>query len=70
MPSDILSHLDSGVTETLRQSGDTDSIKDGMDLSVCSFNPKTLELQYAGAFNNLWVVRKNISVSYKLKKKE
>ena len=69
VPSDILSHLDSGVTETLRQSGDTDSIKDGMDLSVCSFNPKTLELQYAGAFNNLWVVRKNISVSYKLKNK-
>ncbi len=64
-PSDILKHLDSGVTDTLRQSGDTDSIKDGMDLSLCSYNPKTLELQYSGAFNNLWVVRKNISSSYK-----
>jgi len=65
-PSDILQHLDTGVTDTLRQSGDKDSIKDGMDLSLCSYNPKTLELQYAGAFNNLWVVRDKVSSSYKL----
>ena len=65
VPSEILKHLDTGVTDTLRQSADKDSIKDGMDLSLCAFNPKTLELQYAGAFNNLWVVRKNISSSYK-----
>ncbi|MBP7807958.1 MAG: SpoIIE family protein phosphatase [Bacteroidia bacterium] len=64
-PSEILKHLDTGVTDTLRQSADKDSIKDGMDLSLCAYNPKTLELQYAGAFNNLWVVRKNISSSYK-----
>lgn len=64
-PSEILKHLDTGVTDTLRQSADKDSIKDGMDLSLCAFNPKTLELQYAGAFNNLWVVRKNISSSHK-----
>lgn len=63
-PSEILKHLDTGVTDTLRQSADKDSIKDGMDLSLCAYNPKTLELQYAGAFNNLWVVRKNISSSY------
>jgi serine phosphatase RsbU (regulator of sigma subunit) len=63
-PSEILQHLDKGVTDTLRQSGNTDSIKDGMDLSLCTYNPKTLELQYAGAFNNLWLVRKNISSSY------
>lgn len=63
-PSEILKHLDAGVTDTLRQSGDIDSIKDGMDLSLCAYNPKTLELQYAGAFNNLWIVRKNISSSY------
>ena len=69
IPSEILKHLDTGVTDTLRQSGDTESIKDGMDLSLCSYNPKTLELQYAGAFNNLWVVRKNISSSYKLQNK-
>lgn len=66
-PSEILQHLDTGVTETLRQSGDTNSIKDGMDLSLCSYNPKTFELQYAGAFNNLWVVRDKISSTYRPK---
>jgi serine phosphatase RsbU (regulator of sigma subunit) len=68
-PSEILQHLDTGVTDTLRQSADKDSIKDGMDLSLCSYDPKTLELQYAGAFNNLWVVRNNISSSYQPKNK-
>lgn len=63
-PSDILQHLDTGVTDTLRQSGDDESIKDGMDLSLCTYDPEKLELQYAGAFNNLWVVRENISSSY------
>lgn len=64
VPAQILQHLDVGVTDTLRQSDHEDSIRDGMDLSLCSYNPKTLELQFAGAFNNLWLVRKNVSSSY------
>jgi serine phosphatase RsbU (regulator of sigma subunit)/Tfp pilus assembly protein PilF len=67
VPSAILQHLDTGVTETLRQSAEQDSIKDGMDLSLCSYDPKTLVLQYAGAFNNLWIVRKNISSVHQLR---
>jgi serine phosphatase RsbU (regulator of sigma subunit) len=56
-PSDILKHLDAGVTKTLRQSEAGKGVKDGMDLSLCSFNMKTNELQYAGAFNSLYYVR-------------
>lgn len=63
-PSDILQHLDMGVTDTLRQNQADDTIKDGMDLSLCTYNPKTMELQYAGAFNNLWVVRKKFSTTH------
>lgn len=55
-PSEILKHLDAGVTKTLRQSEAGKGVKDGMDLSLCSFNLKTLELQYAGAFNSLYYV--------------
>ena len=66
VPSEILQHLDTGVTDTLRQSGD-DSIKDGMDLSLCTYDPESLMLQYAGAFNNLWIVRRNISSDYTLR---
>jgi serine phosphatase RsbU (regulator of sigma subunit) len=64
VPADILQHLDTGVTDTLRQSSGTESVKDGMDLSLCALNTKTLQLQFAGAFNNLWLVRKNIASSY------
>lgn len=63
-PADILQHLDMGVTDTLRQNQEDDAVKDGMDLSLCTFNSKTKELQFAGAFNNLWVVRKNFSSSH------
>ncbi len=55
-PSDILKHLDAGVTKTLRQSETGQGVKDGMDLSLCSFNLRTFELQYAGAFNSLYYV--------------
>jgi serine phosphatase RsbU (regulator of sigma subunit) len=67
VPADILQHLDAGVTETLRQSADKDSIKDGMDLSLCSYDAKNRLLQYAGAFNNLWIVRKNIASTHSLR---
>ncbi|MFL5764955.1 MAG: tetratricopeptide repeat protein [Bacteroidia bacterium] len=57
VPSDILKHLDYGVTKTLRQSGDGKGVKDGMDLSLCSLDKKTNILQYAGAFNSLYYVK-------------
>ncbi|MBL7893656.1 MAG: SpoIIE family protein phosphatase [Bacteroidia bacterium] len=65
-PSDILQHLDMGVTDTLRQNQEDNAVKDGMDLSLCTYNAHTKELQFAGAFNNLWIVRKNFSSSHKI----
>jgi serine phosphatase RsbU (regulator of sigma subunit) len=65
-PSDILQYLDIGVTDTLRQNQIEGGVKDGMDLSLCTYNTSTKQLQYAGAFNNLWVVRKNFSSSHNL----
>lgn len=55
-PSEILQHLDAGVTKTLRQSENSKGVKDGMDLSLCSIDLNTNELQYAGAFNSLYYV--------------
>jgi len=65
-PSDILQHLDMGVTDTLRQNQEDNAVKDGMDLSLCTYKAHTKELQFAGAFNNLWIVRKNFSSSHKI----
>jgi serine phosphatase RsbU (regulator of sigma subunit) len=58
-PSEILEHLDAGVTKTLRQTEHGKGVKDGMDLSLCSFDTTTNVLQYAGAFNALYYVREN-----------
>jgi phosphoserine phosphatase RsbU/P len=63
-PSDILQFLDIAVNDTLRQSYDPSAVKDGMDLALCNINYKTLTLQYAGAFNSLVLLRKNIASSH------
>lgn len=56
-PSAILKHLDIGINQSLRKTTEENSMKDGMDLSLCSINLKTLELNYAGAYNPLWIVK-------------
>jgi hypothetical protein len=40
-------------------------VKDGMDISLCALNTKTLELQWSGANNPLWILRKKELLKYK-----
>lgn len=63
-PSDILDDLHNEVKNTLQSNNDA-SVKDGMDLALCSFNPKTMKLQYAGAHNQLYLIRNGELVEYK-----
>lgn len=58
-PSLILDEVNKGITQTLRQYEEESTVKDGMDISLCCLNTDTLELQYAGAFNPLWIIRNN-----------
>ena len=64
-PAQILDHLNQGVSETLHQKEENSTSKDGMDIAICSLNPKTLELEYAGAFNPLYLLRNNEIVETK-----
>ncbi len=34
-----------------------EDIKDGMDISICAYNPKTKTIQWAGANNPLWLLQ-------------
>lgn len=55
-PAEILDKTTDLVIETFEKS--EDEVKDGMDISLCSFDPiedKT-KVQFAGANNNLWIV--------------
>ena len=57
-PSDILDRLNSEVTSTLqRTDSEGGAIQDGMDMSLICYNKKTAVLQFAGAFNPLWLIR-------------
>ncbi len=58
-PAKILDEMNNGLSKQLRQQGDSMTVRDGMDLSLCSFDIKTNVLQYAGANNSLWLVRNN-----------
>jgi len=61
-PSKILDRLNTVVEETFRHHGkESDDIKDGMDISLCSLeykNEKSATLNWSGANNPLWIVKK------------
>lgn len=56
-PGKILTELSKGVKDTLHQGLEEGSSKDGMDIALCSYDIKTKTLQYAGAYNPLYLVR-------------
>lgn len=59
-PSVILDELSKGVSETLHQRNYEDSTtKDGMDITLCALDPATYELEFASAYNPLFLVRNN-----------
>ncbi|MDO9185146.1 MAG: SpoIIE family protein phosphatase [Bacteroidia bacterium] len=70
-PAQILDSLNEGVSETLHHGGhehEEGQAKDGMDISFCTIDFKTLELQYAGAYNPLYIIRKGQLIQTKANK--
>ncbi|MBN2273046.1 MAG: SpoIIE family protein phosphatase [Bacteroidales bacterium] len=56
-PAEILNRLNEEVAHTLHQKGE-DIVNDGMDIALVAYDENTHELQYAGAFNPLVMVRR------------
>jgi len=56
----ILNQLREKIMKALHQTGEGSESKDGMDIALCIFNPQTLELQYSGANNPLYIIRNNL----------
>lgn len=56
-PSDIMEKLTDLVVETFAGNGNTEEVKDGMDMAMCSIDIKNRTLEYCGANNPLWIVR-------------
>ena len=55
-PSDILNHVHLSISNTLHQT-ENKEIEDGMDISICLLDTDTNELQFAGAYHPLYIVR-------------
>ena len=53
----ILDHLNESVHKALNKENNLDYIRDGMDLTICSFDLKNLTLQFSGAKNNIYQIR-------------
>ncbi len=55
-PDEILGQLRENIMKCLKQTGADGENKDGMDIALCVFDKKTLELHFAGANNPLYVI--------------
>jgi serine phosphatase RsbU (regulator of sigma subunit) len=58
--SRILNLLRERVMRALHQRGHELENKDAMDMALCVFNPRTMELQYSGANNPLYHLRNRV----------
>ena len=58
-PAEVLNLMRDKIISTLNQSGKVGESKDGMDISICCVDYSNMELRYAAANNNLYVVRKS-----------
>ncbi|MES2133196.1 MAG: GAF domain-containing protein [Bacteroidota bacterium] len=56
-PSEILTHLNKNISDTLRQKVEDSKIRDGMDVAICSIDLENSVLEFAGAFSPLFIVR-------------
>ncbi|MCE3294505.1 MAG: yrrB 5 [Crocinitomicaceae bacterium] len=64
-PSDVLNFLNKELPQNLKSQGKEISIRDGMDMSICSFDFKGMKLYYAGANNPCWIIRQGEIIEIK-----
>jgi serine phosphatase RsbU (regulator of sigma subunit) len=59
--SQVLNELRRQIKHSLRQHGQPDEAKDGIDMALCAIDQKNRTMQYAGAFNPLYLIREEKS---------
>ena len=63
--ANILEHLHQGVRTTLKQNDEGNNGRDGMDLALCKIDKENKIIQFAGAHNPLYLLRKGELIEYK-----
>lgn len=59
VPSTFLDTVNQWLTITLHQSFNESAVRDGMDISLCSLDKKSRQMQFAGAFNGVYIFKKD-----------
>jgi serine phosphatase RsbU (regulator of sigma subunit) len=67
-PAQILKHLSKEVAQALETHDEENKLKDGMDISLCAYHPKTKTLEFAGAYNSMYLVKNGELTEYKADK--
>ncbi len=65
----VLDTLREKIKTSLKQQGNDSESKDGMDIAVCIIDKKNMKLQYSGAHNPLYIIRKEEVTVNTIKKK-
>ncbi len=60
----ILNELRANVKKSLRQTGKENEAKDGMDIALCIIDYQKMQMEYAGAFNSLYLIRDGELIKY------
>ncbi len=68
MPDEIIENLRQGVIKSLKQTLEEDTVKDGMDIAVCTIDFNENVLWYAGANNPLYLIRGGELIHYRADK--
>jgi serine phosphatase RsbU (regulator of sigma subunit) len=55
----ILDSVNKSLTQSLHQTFQESAMRDGMDISLCVINKATRQMNYAGAYNSIYIVRNN-----------
>ena len=61
--AEVLERLRQRVKHSLHQEGKMNEQKDGMDIAIYYINTETYEMQFSGAYNSLFIVRKKDKIT-------
>ena len=67
-PDLILNHLRDSIKTTLSQTGKEGESKDGMDIALCTIDLDARKIEFAGAYNPLYLIRNGELVEIKADK--
>ncbi|MCW3104386.1 MAG: protein serine/threonine phosphatase [Bacteroidetes bacterium] len=63
-PCLILNSLNKNISNILHQSEETATVRDGMDIALLSIDKTSRIVEFAGAYNPLWLVRNNELIEF------